>query len=87
MSAVLDTGAPGSPLPADDGSREAVGAARQRLAAAAGVRTGWSGNFFLMNLWGHWERRQQVRPPSEGPKEKKIILLLFYKKQIFWESG
>lgn len=56
----MDTGAPGSPLPADGGSREAVGAARQRLAAAAGIRARRAGNLFLMNLWGHCERRQQV---------------------------
>ena len=65
LSAVVDTGAPGSPLPADHRSREAVGATRQRLAAAAGERTGRSSNFFLINLWGHWEGGQQVRPFSE----------------------
>lgn len=64
-SAVEDTRAPGPPLPADVGSREAVRGARQRLAAATGVRTGRIRHFFLMDLWGDWIRGQPINHPTK----------------------
>lgn len=51
LSVVEDTGAPGPPLPADGGSGQAVGGAYQSLPAAAAVRAGRVGHFFLVDLW------------------------------------
>lgn len=53
LSAAVATGAPGPPLPADVGSGETKGGACKRLAAAAGIWTGWVCHFLLVNLRDH----------------------------------
>lgn len=55
-----NTGTPGPPLPADVGSWEAIGGARQSLAAPTGIRTGGLGHFLFVNLWRHWRRGDVV---------------------------
>lgn len=69
LGAVEDTGAPGPPLPADVGNRDTVGGARQRLAAAAGVRAGWICHLFFMNLrrnWGKKRANKSIFPGSHN---------------------
>lgn len=66
LGAVEDTGAPGPPLPADVGNGDTVGGARQRLAAAAGVRAGWICHLFFMNLRGNWGKKRANKSVLPG---------------------
>lgn len=59
LSAAVATGAPGPPLPADVGSGETKGGACKRLAAAAGIRTGWICHFLLVDLRDHWLKKTE----------------------------